>query len=115
MPLDKMTQAAIEKGQKEMSEARQELFNRMLDIKRAQQKERDEYLELALFNVMPAWAVNRVLHKKQGWLCHLYRVRIDHWIYDKRAEQFMVFKRNKLVMTKIFKWDDGQHMEGKRL
>lgn len=109
-----MMRAEVEKAQKEMSEARQELMNRLADIKRAQQKERDEYLELALFNVMPAWAVRRVLDRKQGWLCRLYGVRIDHLHYDKRAEQFIVFKRNKLVMTKIFKWDDGQHMEGKR-
>lgn len=111
---DKITQAQLEKAQKEADEARRELQARMVSIKRAQQKARQEYSELALFNVLPAWAARWVINKGRGWICRLYGVRIDHWHYGSRGEQLMVFKRGKIVMTKIFRWDDGEHMEGKR-
>lgn len=115
MPPKDQEREMLAKHHKEMDDARAELRARIQSIKRAQEKQKADWVSTAMHNVMPQWAARQVLDKKRGWLCRLFGVSLDHWhLANGDVEQFMLFKRGKVKALKIFRWDDGQHIEGDR-
>lgn len=114
-PSVKQTEAeAVEKFRKEIDSGRAELRARVAAIKRGQEEEKRAWLWEELRRVMPDWAFRQVLQKGRGWVCRLFGVRVNYFFFDKDyAEQIMVMKRGNPVALKLFKWDDGKHLEGR--
>jgi hypothetical protein len=106
----------LEKFQKEIYDAKVELRARMDAIRKAQADEKENWIKEILTETLPKWAVEQVINMGRGWICRFFGIRVDKFRFDKEyAEQVIVFKRNKVVALKVFKWDDGQHLEGRRV
>lgn len=105
----------VDKHLQEVEEARKELHERVLLIKKAQARQKMEWIEGALSLAMPAWAVKQVLLKNRGWVCRLFGTSIDQFHFDKEyAEGILLMKRGECLALKIFRWNDGEHLEGSR-